>query len=139
MDKNWDTACFFTASLLAAPRLPTLPPSHEIFKELALVGLSRLATCETTSIYQSITNNHASFCLWWEETLLNNENVSKYVLIVAWHGQVFGDTHFVSPLELEVNDSPKRLCKKLIIQYTFSINLNVILCYLYSLSIYQYP
>ena len=60
-------------------------------------------------------------------------------LIVAWHAQVFGDTHFVGPLELEVNDSPKRLCKQLIIQYTFSINLNVILCYLYSLSIYQCP
>ena len=60
------------------PCLSTLPPSPEIFKNLALVGLICLATCETTSIYQFITNNHASFRLWWEETLLNNENVSKY-------------------------------------------------------------
>ena len=40
--------------------------------------LTRSATCESTRIYQFITNNHVSFHLWWNENLLNYQNVSKY-------------------------------------------------------------
>ena len=33
---------------------------------------------EATRIYQFITNNHASFHLWWKEKLLNHQKVSNY-------------------------------------------------------------
>ena len=40
--------------------------------------LSHSATREGTRVYQFITNNHASFHLWWTERLLNHQKVSKY-------------------------------------------------------------
>ena len=40
--------------------------------------LSCWATCKATLIYEFITNNQASFHLWWNENLLNHEKVLQY-------------------------------------------------------------
>ena len=56
--------------------------SYEIFfifsSFLSSWVLSRSATCEATRIYQFVTNNHVSFHLWWKESLLNLQKISKY-------------------------------------------------------------
>ena len=36
------------------------------------------ATCDATRICQFITNNHASFHVWWKKNFLNHQEVSKY-------------------------------------------------------------
>ena len=54
-----------------------------------LILLSRSATRVTARIYQYVTNNHASFHLWWKENLLNHQKVSKYYEhdCRSWHEQ----------------------------------------------------
>ena len=37
-----------------------------------------MTICEEARSYQFITNNHASFPLWWKESLLKHQKVSKY-------------------------------------------------------------
>ena len=40
--------------------------------------LSQTATREATRVYQLITNDYASFHLWWKENLRNHQKVSNY-------------------------------------------------------------
>ena len=37
-----------------------------------------MAARQATRMYRFITNNHTLFHLWWDESLLNHQKVSKY-------------------------------------------------------------
>ena len=48
------------------------------FNFLRSQAWSRLTTREAVPIHKFITNNQASFHLWWKENMLNHQRVSKY-------------------------------------------------------------
>ena len=52
--------------------------SFEVFLIFPNFPRSSLLGRSATGIYQFITNNDASFHLWWKENLLNYQKVSKY-------------------------------------------------------------
>ena len=43
-----------------------------------ILSIKSFGTCETTHIYQFITNNQTSFHLCWKKNLVNHQRVSKY-------------------------------------------------------------
>ena len=60
---------------------------------------------------------------------------------LTWHGQLFRDTRFIRPLELESNVSLKRLVVKELNNpiNIFLTNPNIIAYCVFSLNIYEYP
>ena len=53
--------------------------------------LSHSETRETTWIYQFISNNHASFLLWWTENLLNHQKSQNIMNMIV--GEIVSGTH----------------------------------------------
>ena len=60
--------------------------------------LSRSATRSPTRIHQFITNNQASFHLWWNENLVKHQKFSKYYddgCSYPWNLRLFIDGHMI--------------------------------------------
>ena len=77
-----NSTTFLIFKMPLAITYPPLPASvitmYCVQKSICDSHLTRSATCEATRIYQFVTNNHASFYLWWKENLLNRQKVLKY-------------------------------------------------------------